>query len=396
MSSVGGQVERGFERVAEAFGADHPSEVGGAQLCVYRKGLPVVDVWTGRDTANGRPYDGDTLTVLMSCTKGAVAVCVHKLVERGELDLVTPIGRWWPEFAQNGKDGVTLAHVLTHASGLFGYEVGGGMDGRSALDWDRATGALASMRPYWPPGSAYLYHFITYGFLIGEVVRRATGKTIGRQFAELVAEPLGLDLWIGLPQDQQHRVAPHLAPTARQSRADVLKTFAALGIHPDNHLIQGLAETMESTNELIDIMMTPEGRAAEIPAGNGVGNARALARMYAACIGEVGGVRLLRPETVEAARTPQTDGIGGPAPLPTAPPGDAQRFGLGFELPRRLIPMLGQGSFGHPGAGGRIGFADPECGFAVGYACNGMLWDGRNPDPRWVGWMGALREIVGA
>jgi len=396
MGEVGGQVERGFEAVRDAFGRGHPPEVGGAQLCVYRAGRPVVDIWTGRDVVNDRPYGGDTLTVLMSCTKGAVAICVHKLVERGELDLATPVAHWWPEFAQNGKEGVTLAHLLTHASGLFGYEVGSGMDGRSALDWERSTGALAAMRPYWPPGSAYLYHFITFGFLIGEVVRRATGKTIGRQFAELVAEPLDLELWIGLPDDQQHRVAPHFTQAAPQSRADMLKTFAGLGLDPADRLIQGLAETMTATNELIEIMTQPEGRAAEIPAGNGVGNARSLARMYAACIGEVDGVRLLRPDSLEAARTPQTDAIAGPPPLPPAPPGDAQRFGLGFELPRRLMPLLGEGSFGHPGAGGRIGFADPESGVAVGYACNGMLWDGRNPDPRWVEWMSALREVARA
>lgn len=395
MGDIAGQVGRGFEAVCEAFGRGHPPEVGGAQLCVYLHGQPVLDIWTGRDVVNDRPYDGDTLTVLMSCTKAAVAVCAHKLVERGELDLTTPIARWWPEFAANGKERVTLAHLLSHASGLFGYEVGSGMDGRSALDWERSTGALAAMRPYWPPGSAYLYHFITYGFLIGEVVRRATGKSIGRQFAELVAEPLGLELWIGLPDEQQHRVAPHfLEAGVRQTRADVLKTFADLGLDPADRLIQGLAETMEATNELIEIMTTPEGRAAEIPAGNGVGNARSLARMYAACIGEVDGVRLLRPETLEAARTPQTDSLSGPPPLPPAPKADSQRFGLGFELPRRLIPLLGTGSFGHPGAGGRIGFANPDSGFAVGYACNGMLWDGRNPDPRWVGWMSALREVA--
>jgi CubicO group peptidase (beta-lactamase class C family) len=117
--------------------------------------------------------------------------------------------------------------------------------------------------------------------------------------------------------------------------------------------------------------------------------------MYAACIGEVDGVRLLKPQTVERLRTPQTDHLKAPPPLPSTPDGDAQRFGLGFELPRRLLPMLGPGSFGHPGAGGRLGFADPESGCAVGYACNGMLWDGRNPDPRW-GWMAALDEAVKA
>lgn len=396
MADVGGQVEPGFEAVRDAFGEDHPPQTGGAQLCVYRHGRPVVDIWTGRDVVNDRPYDGDTLTVLMSCTKGAVAICVHRLIEDGELDLASPIVRWWPEFAPHGKQGITLAHLLSHASGLFGYEVGSGMDGASALDWERSTAALAAMRPYWAPGTAYLYHFITYGFLLGEVVRRATGKTLGRLFAERVAEPLGLEMWIGLPEALDARVAPHFRSSPVMTKASVLKTFEDMGLDPSDRLIEGVAETIAATEQLIDIMAGPEGRRAEIPAGSGVGNARALARMYAACIGEVDGVRLLRPETVEMMRAPRTDGLGAPAPLPSPAPGDGQRFGLGFELPRRLIPMLGDGSFGHPGAGGRIAFADPESGFAVAYACNGMLWDGRNPDPRWAGWMGALREIAGA
>ena len=395
MIGVGGHVERGFEQVREAFGAAHPPEVGGAQLCVYRQGRPVVDLWTGRDVANDRPYDGDTLTVLMSCTKGAVAICVQRLIERGELDLVTPVAAWWPEFGREGKAGITLAHLLTHSSGLFGFEVGSGMNGASVLEWERSTEALAGMRPYWPPGTACLYHFITFGFLIGEVVRRATGRSLGRQLAELVAEPLGLELWIGLPERFEPRVAPHVRSGPAMTRDGVLQTFAGLGLDPADRLIRGLAETMATTEELIDLMTRREGRAAEVPAGNGIGNARALARLYAACIGEVDGVRLVGPESVEALRAPRTDRLPPPSPLPPVAAGDAQRFGLGVELPRRLIPMLGEGSFGHPGAGGRIAFAHSESGYAVGYACNGMLWDGRNPDPRWAGWIDELRRIAG-
>lgn len=395
MSQVGGFVEAGFEQVRAGFAESHPPEVGGAQLCVYRDGRPVVDLWTGRDATNDRPYDGDTLGVLMSCTKGAVAICVRMLVERGELQLDTPVAHWWPEFGQAGKDRITLVELLTHASGLFGFEVDSGMDGGAMLDWDRCTRALAAQTPYWTPGTAYLYHFITYGFLIGEVVRRATGKTIGRQVRELIAAPLGIDLWIGLPPEQEPRVAPHMRSGPAMTEAGVLATFAGVGLDPANRVLKGLAQTMAATEQLIDIMAGPAGRAVEIPAGNGVGNARALARMYAACIGEVDGVRLLSDTAAQRLRAPRTDGLSGPPPFPVDPAADPQRFGLGVELPRRLIPLLGPSSFGHPGAGGRIGFADPDSGLAVGYACNGMLWDGRNPDPRWVGWMGALRASAG-
>jgi CubicO group peptidase (beta-lactamase class C family) len=391
---MGGQVEPGFEAVRDAFLACHPPEVGGAQLCVYRAGRPVLDIWTGRDVVNDRPYGPDTLTVLMSCTKAAVAVVVHRLAERGALDLDAPVARWWPEFAANGKGAITVAQLLDHSAGLMGHEPDTGMDGASALAWDRSTRALAAMRPLWAPGTAYMYHFITYGFLLGEVVRRATGRTVGQVFAEEVAGPLGLDFWIGLPDCEQHRVAPHFRPGPAQTDADWRRLFTSMGLDPDDRMLRAIAQTVVATEELIDLMMQPPGRACEVPAGNGVGDARSLARMYAACIGEVDGVRLLRPETVERLRQPRTDDLRGPPPLPPITL-DAQRFGLGFELPRRLLPMLGPGSFGHPGAGGRLGFADPESGVAVGYACNGMLWDGRNPDPRWA-WLTPLRDVVTA
>lgn len=379
-----GRVEPGFEAVREAFLAAHEGR-GGGQLCIYRHGRPVLDVWTA-------PFAGDSITVLMSCTKGAVAVLVQMLVEAGELDLETPIAAWWPEFAAQGKEGITLTHVLTHSSGLFGWEVDSGMGGREALDWETSTAALAAMRPYWAPGSAYLYHFITYGYLIGEVIRRATGRTVGRQLADRIAGPLGLDLWIGLPASEEPRVVEHVRPAPPVGPDGLSATFAAMGLDTGDRLVKGIVQTMGATEELIDLMMGPAGRAPEVPAGNGVGDARSLARMYAAVIGEVDGVRLLKPETVEAMRRPRTDHLKGPPPLPPLE-GDAQRFGLGVELSRRIIPLLGKGSFGHPGAGGRIAFADPESGVAVGYVCDGMLWDGRSADPRWA-WMEPLAEAV--
>ena len=392
---VGGRVEPGFEEVRDAFEACHPAEVGGGQLCVYRRGAAVVDIWTGRDPVNDRAYDGDTLGVLMSCTRGAVAIVVHRLAERGVLGLEDPVARWWPEFAANGKGAITIAHCLSHSAGLMGHEPGTGMDGASALDFDRSAAALAAMAPLWPPGSAYLYHFTTYGYLLGEVVRRATGRTVGQLFAAEIAGPLHLDMWIGLPDAEQGRVAPHLQAENRLSAEGWRTMCKAMGADPDERFMRAIGETFEGVEELIDLLNTPARRAVEVPAANAVGNARALARMYAATIGAVDGMRLLKADTISLARTPRTDHLKGPPPLPPAPDGDAQRFGLGFELPRRLMPMISAGSFGHPGAGGRIGLADPESGYAVGYACNGMLWDGRNPDPRW-GWMTALKDVAHA
>jgi CubicO group peptidase (beta-lactamase class C family) len=389
---VDGFVAAGFEPVARAFAEAQALDPGGAQLCVYRHGTPVVDVWTGTDTAHGRPYADGTLTVVMSCTKGAVAVLAHRLAERGELDLDAPVARYWPEFARNGKENVTVSHLLSHSAGLAGFDPAAGIGGAETLDWARCVAALEGMEPLWPPGTAYLYHFITWGFLVGEVIARVTGKPVNETFAAEIARPLSLDFWIGLPQAEEARVAPHFRSNALFTRDGLETTFRSLGMDTSSRLIRAMIEAMTATETLIDLMNERAGRAAVVPAGNGVANARALARLYAACIGEVDGVRLLSPAAVDLARTPQTDNLDGPPPL-VVRGGAPQRFGLGFELPRATLPMLGAGSFGHPGAGGRLAFAHPEKGYAAGYACNNLVWDGVNADPRWA-WMQALNEVV--
>ncbi|HZZ37142.1 MAG TPA: serine hydrolase domain-containing protein [Caulobacteraceae bacterium] len=392
-----GVVAAGFERVRDAFAEDQKIDPGGAQLCVYRDGRMVVDLWTGHDSANSRPFTGDTITVLMSCTKAVVAICAHMLVERGQLDLDTPVVRYWPEFAQGGKEAVTLAQLLSHSCGLAGVDPSAGIDAPAMLDWDRCVHALAAMRPLWAPGTAYMYHFITYGWLVGEVIRRVTGKTVGAFLADEIARPLSLDLWIGLPADQQHRVAPHFRTNPAFEREALTAFFKAQGFDPGQRLLSTMIDTMVATDALIEAMNTAPYRAAEVPAGNGIGNARSLARLYAAAIGPVDGIRLLSFETLDRARRPQTDHLKGPHPFdgPVAG-GSPQRFGLGFELPRSILPMLGEGSFGHPGAGGRVAYAHPEKGIAVAYVCNNLLWNGQTADPRWTGWSEALREIAGA
>lgn len=388
-----GFVDSGFEPVRDAFAACHPATSGGAQLCVYRAGRPVVDIWIGRDPVHDRPYDGGTLNVLMSATKGAVAILFQMLHERGELDIERPIAAYWPEFAQNGKSSITVAHVLSHASGLSGYEADQPADPQLAVAGGPGTGLLADMAPLWPPGEAYAYHSVTYGVLLAEVVRRATGRSLGEQFAELIARPLGLDFWIGLPRSEQHRVAPHLEPVNRLTPEDWRRNLEAMGAPLEDRFVRTLIHTAATATAVIAFLRTPEGRAAEIPAANGISNARSLARLYAAAIGPVDGIQLLKPDSIERIRTPTTDDLGPPPPLRPAG-GDRQRFGLGVELPRRAIPLLGPGSFGHPGAGGRLGCADPASGVAVGYACNGMLWNGRDADPRWA-WFGALTQCLG-
>lgn len=373
---VEGTVASGYESVREAFAAAQADDPGGAQLCVYRHGKAVVDLWCGRDNANNRPFTSETVTVIFSAAKGMVSTCLHMLAERGLVDIDAPVSRYWPEFAANGKEHIPVSSLLSHTSGLPWFPPDSGIQMLGLIDWERCISALAAMKPLWTPETAYQYHSATHGYLIGEVVRRVSGKSIGHFLADEIAKPLGLSSWIGLPLSEEGRVAPIFN-----------SNFAG--------------------NPFIWFMNLREALIAEIPSGNGVSDARSLARMYAALIGEVGGVRLLRPETMERIRKPQTDslplvpypsflrGLYAPAFAKELPPPLKQRFALGYELPYASSPMLGQGSFGQPGMGGRIGFAHPESGTAVAYVCNNTIWNAyAGPDPRWVPWLDALKNIT--
>lgn len=395
---VDGAVAPGFEGVRKGFAQAQADDPGGAQLSVYRGGEQVVDLWTGRDVVGDRPFTGETLSLLMSCTKGMTATVAHRLAQRGLIDFDAPAARYWPAFAAAGKADIPLSDLLSHRAGLAAFDPDSPVGAAGLLDWTTATSALAAMAPLWAPGTAFAYHAVTFGYLVGEVVRRATGKSVGTVFAEEIAVPLGLDLWIGLPEAEEPRVAAQfLAAEPVMSLDEHRAMLTGLGLDTDARIVRammGAPADAEATNRFLN---SRPAHAAEIPAGNGIGNARSLARMYAATIGEVDGVRLFEPETVERARTPQTDGLDGPQALSGLPNLYPLRFGLGYELHRTGSPMLAPGSFGHTGAGGRLGFADPESGVAVGYVCGNMAWDHvRGPDPRWTPWLGALRQAVAA
>lgn len=373
----------------DAFAAGQAADpVGGAQLCVYRHGKVVADLWTGRD--GDRDYTADTLNVVMSCTKGATAILANRLAEQGVIDVEAPVARYWPEFAANGKDGLTVAHCLSHTAGLPTFPMAARVGARDLAGWTRCTDVLAAAAPLWTPGAHGSYHAVTYGFLAGEVIRRVTGKSAGRCFADEIAGPLGLDFWIGLPAAEQARVAPHIPQPARPFR----EVFKAAGVDIDHPVMAEILAGFDAITDTVDYVNTPEGRAAELPAANGVASARALAKMYAACIGDIDGIRLLKPETVAAARLSRTKGLAVLPPMAKLPRPPGEGFGLGFELPNPPNPMLGIGSFGHAGAGGRLGFAHPESGIAAGFAGNAMLWDNVGPDPRWL-WLKPLQDIAG-
>ncbi|MEW1891340.1 serine hydrolase domain-containing protein [Streptomyces sp. NPDC085659] len=389
---VTGRVAPGWEPVRDAFVRGCADDPGAAQLAVHHHGRPVVDL------ASGPPDFGtDSVGVLMSVTKGLVAVCAHLLSERGALDLDAPVARYWPEFAAAGKAGTTVADLLTHRAGLPAFSAdpaGCGLPG--LFDREARLGALAAMRPVWEPGTACLYHALTYGHLVGEVVRRVSGRSVGAFFADEVAGPLGLDLWIGLPVEEEHRFARQFSVRPDPSPEQVAGFLAGLGLAPDAPLSTALRASQAEVAAAVRGLATREGRAAELPGAGGIGNARSLSRMYAALIGPVDGVRLLSPATLERAVAPRDD-VPPPPPLDGGDPAGRSRFGLGFELPRKGLPMLGEGAFGHAGAGGRLGMADPRSGLAVGYVCTAMAWEpAAGPDPRWTDWTEAVTATAAA
>jgi CubicO group peptidase (beta-lactamase class C family) len=384
---IGGTVAPGFEGVREAFArnfAEH-GEVG-AGFSLVHDGRTVVDLWGGvADAATGAPYTDDTLQLVFSTTKGATAICANLLAQRGELDVEAPVTEYWPEFGRAGKGEIPVRWLLGHRAGL--PYVNGAIELAECLAWDPAVEALAAMEPLWEPGTAHGYHAVTYGWLVGEVVRRISGRRLGRFFAEEVAGPLGLEFWIGLPADQEPRVAPltnrGLGPAAEGAQNEFLDDLVSqieqfLGPGSMLALALGGASSMPFIGD--GMFNRPEVRAAEIPAANGVTNARSLARMYAAVIGPVEGVSdgpLLTPEQVKAAATTQTRG--------------ADRV-LMFET--TFSPYGSAASFGHAGAGGSVGFADPENGLGFGYVMNRTMTN-MSGDPRSRGLVAAAYDAIG-
>jgi CubicO group peptidase (beta-lactamase class C family) len=292
-----------------------------------------------------------------------------------------PAASYWPEFAGAGKGDIPVRWLLCHKAGL--PVIDGEMTLEETLAWDPVVRALAAQKPIWEPGTAHGYHATTYGWLVGEIVRRISGRSVGRFFAEEVAAPLGLELWIGLPEAEQARVAP-LVTFQRPKDPEMEKLFNQF-FGPDT--LTGRALSAPGGSLSGDVWNRPEVWRAEIPAANAVTNARSLARMYAGLVGEVDGVRVLTPEQVEAARTRQTEGADEVLLVET-------RFGLGFMLSSPFSPFGGTGAFGHPGAGGSLGFADPEANIGFGYVMNKMQQN-LSGDPRTLGLIDAVYRAIG-
>jgi CubicO group peptidase (beta-lactamase class C family) len=403
-------VERGWGKVADVFRANfrgNPGEVGAA-CSVYVGGRPVVNLWDGlADRAANRRWRGNTVVQVASTTKGATAICAALLVRRGQLDLDAPVARYWPEFAAGGKERIKVRWLLSHQAGL--PVVDGPLTFEQACAWHPVIRALETQRPMWEPGTEHVYHAMTYGFLVGEVVRRITGRSLGRFFAEEVAGPLGLSAWIGLPERHERRVATlhYAAPFSLEELIAGMIAITGLdaatvtawvnAMYSPGSVQMRAAELGGALDNATGYHATRAWRAAEFPAANMVADARSVARMYAATVSDVDGVRLLDPATVEAVTEVHTDRtrMHGLPPGLNVPADRSFYMSLGFlrassPMP---MPMAGPGSFGHPGSGGSIGFADPEAGVGFGYVTN--HWSFRPDDPRALNLAEAVRSCLG-
>jgi CubicO group peptidase (beta-lactamase class C family) len=431
--NVHGTVADGFEAVRDAF-ASNFAERGdtGAALAVHRDGRPVVDLWAGTgnsstdglDAESGDLWREGTAAVVRSVSKGPAAAVLHLLHQRGQLDLDAPVATYWPEFKSNGKERLLVRHVLAHRAGLPALDVP--LTVEQATDGASGPSALVAQAPLWEPGTDHGYHPHTFGWLVAELVQRATGRPFGRWFAEEIARPLGLSMWFGIPATSEvpdggvdlARLAE--VPTPEPSPA------AGLRLRPKAAVTEAYRDPASLTRRAFDCAgprpyeNDPRWLAAGLPSAGCVATARSLSRFYAALIGKVdpqpgaggpapgtrgtgasatgasagprhvrglpGGGRLFTPATLTQARSQESSG-------PDRVLVVNSRFGLGFMLHGPGAPMLAPGSFGHPGRGGSLAFADPESGTAFAYVTAAMQRSVTS-DPRAHALVRALRACL--
>lgn len=363
---VAGRWDPAFAGVRDAFRrnfAEH-DELGAA-ACIFVGGRCVVDLWGGhRERERKSPWREDTLVNAWSVGKGVTAMLALALVERGDLDLDAPLARIWPEIAAEGKGATTLRHVLSHRAGLPGVREP--LPDGAMLDWRRTCDVLAGQRAYWPPGERHGYHVMTYGFLVGEAIRRATGQRIGEALRRELTGPLGADFHVGLAASEHDRVATMGDYTVvPRTRAQWESIFPATGDDEHDHMVwHAYFNPPDGTG--VGRVNTPAWRSAEIPSANAHATARSVAALYQ---GLLEGRWLSAELRAEAARI-HSDGVD-------AVLGRPSRFGLGFQLAQPSRPLgPNEGAFGHYGHGGGLGFVDPAASVAFGYLTN-------RPGARW-------------
>ena len=377
---INGFVAPQYQPVFDAFVANFATrgEIG-ASLAITANGVPVVEAWGGyADALTAAPsqaWNRDTVSLVFSCTKGATALCAHMLIAQGKLDLNQPVAKYWPEFAANGKAGITVRMLMQHAAGLAAIPFSSMVPPGGWADWNLMTSLLAAQAPWWEPGTAYGYHALTYGWLVGELVRRVSGKSLGAFFQEQVAQPLGADFWIGMPADKIPRVAPMLGATESLPYEPFLAKIFSDPTSMQSAVFFNLGGWLGVPPTTPPAYNTNASLQAEIPAAGGVTNARGLATMYAALAngGALGTTRLLPSDyTAQMGLIHSGLPVDRTVLIPT-------RFGLGFhgsidnrQLGPGLSVIMGANAFGHAGFGGSFGFADPQAKLSFGYNMNRM------------------------
>lgn len=362
MTEIHGTCDADFSAVRDALEKNFDaSDELGASVAMTIDGEPVVDLWAGDASPDGRPWERDTVVNVYSTTKTMAALCVLMCADRDLLDVDAPVAEYWPEFAANGKEDVLVKHVMSHSTGVSGFDPP--IAPNDLYDWDRIVTQLAGQAPWWEPGTASGYHAMTQGYLQGELVRRVDGRSIGTFFREEVAEPLGADFHIGLPAEHDHRVGELIPPALLAGDPDAAERA---GIDPDSIAARTLTSCPVDATE----PRTREWRGAEIPAAGGTGNARSVARVHSAmaCGGTVDGVRLLGPEILDRALEPVVSGtdlvLGAPI-----------NFGLGFGLASDLMPLPNRRTMFWGGWGGSIAVIDLDNRMSFAYVMNRMATD---------------------
>ena len=352
----------------------------GGAICLEVKGEKVLDLWGGyKDQDRNEAWEENTIVNVFSTTKGIAAICLLQLIEKGLIDIEKPVSNYWPEFSQSGKEDIPVKYLFCHKSGLCGVREP--LETGAFSDWDLICNQLAKQEPLWEPGSAHGYHAITYGHLVGELLKRVDGRTIGTYFKEEIAEPLDLDFWIGLPDSEFDRVSDIYPskPSPLQFLFPLLAKLPRFLLPGPTKFLVDFGDTSKPVGAAFNNppiasnngmeANTKKWRSAEIPAANGHGTARSIAKLYGVLAngGSLDGLHILSPDTIEMARTTQSDGkdlvLGG---MHT-------RFGLGFMLGTENVSMgPNSEAFGHGGAGGSLGFADPDNNISLGFVMNQM------------------------
>lgn len=362
--NIQGEVAQGFEPVKHVFQTLWQDVEVGASFCAFYRGEKVVDLWGGfTDPALSQAWQADTLVNVYSTTKGMGALALALLVDEGKIAYQDPVSKYWPEFGAAGKQAVTVAQCMSHQAGLCGVDTR--LEVADLYDWQKMVNLLAAQRPLWPLGEGTGYHAITWGYLPGELIRRITGKSLGQYFHEKVATPLQADFYIGLPATELHRCAAMIGPNRARKQPAIGPTSpvpALFAIAQQNPVISPFRD-----------VSGPAWRQAEIPAANGQANARGIATIYSALA--MGGGDIISNAALQAATTLE---IESPVDRVLNKP---MRWARGFMRNSREEFGPHEQAFGHDGAGGSSGFADPIEQVAIGYAMNQMRAD-TNAEPR--------------